>query len=86
MKSDVLDLKAMDIADIDILDYSVTPVMTPDGRLSVQQEERSQLNVAWNADDFKWELLGAARVSSTGKCGPRNCSTTKNSTKHAWMR
>ncbi len=55
VNQDVLDLEGMDITEIDIRDYSVTPVQTNRG-IQFYQEQRLEMDVLWNADEFKWEL------------------------------
>ncbi|MEM7315813.1 MAG: DUF4340 domain-containing protein [Planctomycetota bacterium] len=57
IEQDVLKLNAMDITTMTINDYSVTPAITPSGRLSVEQEQRLAMKVDWNGDDFKWDLV-----------------------------
>jgi hypothetical protein len=56
IEPDVLKLNAMDITTMKINDYSVTPMLAA-GRLSVEQEQRLAMEVAWNGDDFKWDLV-----------------------------
>ena len=52
---DVLELDAMQIKQIAVRDYSVTPVMTQRGP-QLMQDERLSMQVSWNGDDFKWDL------------------------------
>ena len=52
---DVININSIDIKQMEISDYSVSTI--PQGnRLIVQQEQRSQIAVEWNGDDFKWDL------------------------------
>lgn len=55
IKQDVIELEAMDIKEIAIRDYSVLQVMTRQGP-ALSKESRLDMQVEWNADDFKWDL------------------------------
>jgi hypothetical protein len=57
IEKDLLDLSSFDIKQLILKDYSVDTAPTLDGRLAVTNyEQRLELGVSWNADDYKWEL------------------------------
>ncbi len=57
IEKDLLDLSSFDIKQLALKDYSVDTAPTLDGRLAVTNyEQRLELGVSWNADDYKWEL------------------------------
>ncbi len=66
IEQDVLALNPIDIAQMIIFDYSVTPTLTADGRIRPELVERSLIHVRWNGDDAKWELQERQRSRSRG--------------------
>ncbi len=56
VQQDVLQIASTDIAQMRIRDYSVTPFLSRDGRLSVEKDQRLQIDLSWNADEFEWDL------------------------------
>ena len=56
IEQDVLQLQGMDITEMTIRDYSASPQMTQRGQISLNDQQRLEMNVAWNDQDFKWDL------------------------------
>jgi Domain of unknown function (DUF4340) len=56
IKTDLLEIAGFDIQELAINDYSANPVLTQDGRLSLDLDPRFETTLIWNDADFKWEL------------------------------
>lgn len=55
IEQDVLQLNGMDISAMTIRDYSTSPSLTDRG-IALNDQQRLEMTVSWNRDDFIWEL------------------------------
>lgn len=55
IEQDVLNLNGIDITSMTIRDYSTSPELTDRG-IALNDQQRLEMKVNWNSDEFKWEL------------------------------
>jgi hypothetical protein len=67
IEKDLLKLNALDVREISLNDYSSQSGMTPDGRLGLALEKRSEIDLGFNDAKSEWSLIELREFDREGK-------------------